>query len=226
MADPGSRSGATYDNPELLRYVDRLHHRETDAMRDAVASLQRAGMPAIQVGAADGAAIALLLAAARARKVVEIGTLSGYSALWILHALPADGHLWTLEADPDHAAVARGVIQRAGLVHRVEVLEGPALESLPGLGPHGPFDAVFVDADKRSYPAYGEWALEHLRPGGLLLADNAYLFGYLAGRDPDDRADAEEIAAMGRFHELVAERCPVRCCLPTPDGLLVGVAPG
>ena len=103
MADPGSRSGDSYDNPELLRYVDRLHHRETDAMRDAVASLERAGMPAIQVGAGDGAAIALLLAASSARRVVEIGT----------HALPGDGSYFTFMRDAA-AAVDEGLAPGPG----------------------------------------------------------------------------------------------------------------
>jgi caffeoyl-CoA O-methyltransferase len=82
---------------------------------------------------------------------------------------------------------------------------------------------VFIDADKTSYPAYAEWAFTHLRSGGVIMADNAFLFGYLAGREPDDRASAEAIATMRRFHDLLAERCPVRVCLPTPDGLAVGV---
>ncbi len=225
MADPQSRAGSSYSEPAVRELVDGLHHVESPAMRDALQSMERTGMPAIQIGPGDGAILTVLLAASGARRVVEIGTLSGYSALWIERALPPEGHLWTLESDPDHARVARGVLARAGLSERVTVLEGPALDVLPTLEPEGPFDAVFVDADKRSYPAYGRWALANLRAGGLVIADNAFLFGYLAGREPDARADAEAIASMRAFHELLAQRCPISACIPTPDGLAVGVVP-
>lgn len=223
MADTDSRSGSSYHQPAIREFVDGLHHDESPAMRHAVQAIADEGMPAIQVGAGDGAALATLLATGGARKVVEIGTLSGYSALWMLRAIPADGHLWTLEASAHHARVARQVLTDAGAGDRIQILEGPALDRLPDLEPHAPFDAVFIDADKTSYPAYGRWALDHLRPGGLVIADNAFLFGYLAGREPDDRASQTDIAAMQEFHRLIAERCPIRCCLPTPDGLLVGV---
>ena len=163
------------------------------------------------------------MAAIGARRVVEIGTLAGYSALWILRGLAADGRLWTIEANPEHAAAARRAFEEAGDGDRVEVIEGPGLDCLPTIEDNGPFDAVFIDADKRSYPAYGQWALDNVRPGGLILADNAYLFGYLAGREPDDRASIEDIEAMRRFHHLIAGACPRRACLPTPDGLLVGM---
>jgi caffeoyl-CoA O-methyltransferase len=223
MADTDSRSGSSYHQPAIRTFVDELHHGESVAMRRAIEAIAAEGMPAIQVGAGDGAALATLLAAASARKVVEIGTLSGYSALWMLRAIPSDGRLWTIEASPHHARVARGILNDSGLADRVEVLEGAALDRLPDLEPHAPFDAVFIDADKTSYPAYGRWALDHLRPGGLVIADNAFLFGYLAGREPDDRASRTEIEAMQRSHRLIAEHCAIRCCLPTPDGLLVGV---
>ncbi len=225
MADPSSRQGSSYEEPEIREFIDELYHPEDEAMRIAVAAIRGAGLPAIQIGPGDGAILALLLAAVGARRVVEIGTLSGYSALWMLRALPTDGHLWTLEADPHHAEVARRVLGGPETAGRVLLVEGPALETLPGLEPDGPFDAVFIDADKTSYPAYAEWALANLRPGGLLAADNAFLFGYLVGRAPDGRADADEIAAMRRFHRLIAERCPTRACLPTPDGLAVALAP-
>ncbi len=96
---------------------------------------------------------------------------------------------------------------------------------LPTIKHLGPFDAVFIDADKEGYPAYAEWALENVRSGGLVLADNAYLFGYLAGREPTARASAEDIAAMRRFHRMLAARCTHATVIPTPDGLAVGVVP-
>jgi caffeoyl-CoA O-methyltransferase len=172
-------------------------------------------MPEIQLAPAEGRLLELLLRLIQARKVVEIGTLAGYSALWMVRALPPEGHLWTLESDADHAEVARGVIADAGYADQVTVIEGAALEVLPKLSDFGPFCAVFIDADKARYDRYGRWARTNLRDGGLLIGDNAYLFGHLL----DDREDA---AGMRRFHEEMASHF-LSLCVPTPDGLAVGL---
>jgi len=147
--------------------------------------------------------------------VVEVGTLAGYSAIRIARALPADGKLFTIELDPRHAEVARNAIAVAGQSATVEVLVGAGVDVLPTLEKHGPFDAVFIDADKRSYDAYGRWAAKNLRTGGLLLGDNAYLFGKLLDQDP-------EAEAMRRFHEEAVKAFDTTC-IPTPDGLLLGI---
>jgi caffeoyl-CoA O-methyltransferase len=215
MADKDSRAGARYSDPELLAWVDRLHAGHDAGLEAASTAPEREGLPAIQVGPSDGKLIELLLKLAGARRVVEIGTLAGYSALRILRALPPDGHLYTFEIDPKHAEVARRVIEEAGAGDRCTILVGAALELLPTIERHGPFDAVFIDADKASYASYGAWALKHLRTGGLLLGDNAYLFGRLLDGSP-------EAAAMRRFHEEAAAAFD-SVCAPTPDGLLVGV---
>ena len=149
-----------------------------------------------------------------AERVVEVGTLAGYSAIWMARALKPGGRLWTLERDPKHAAVARENLEAAGVADRVEVLVGDGLESLAKLSAQGPFCAVFIDADKERYDEYGRWALDHLRPGGLLLGDNAYAFGQLLADDPRGRA-------MRAFHEEAAARLET-VCAPTPDGLMVG----
>jgi caffeoyl-CoA O-methyltransferase len=153
---------------------------------------------------------------AGARKVVEFGTLAGYSAIRMAQALPPDGHLWSLEFDPKHAAIARANLEAAGVADQVTVIVGPALDALPSLAQLGPFDAVFIDADKGNYDRYGAWARMALRTGGLLLGDNAYYFGNLLAED-----DAEA-AAMRRFHEQAKEAFDT-VCLPTPDGLLLGI---
>jgi caffeoyl-CoA O-methyltransferase len=150
-----------------------------------------------------------------AKRVVEIGTLAGYSALWMARALPQDGRLWTLENDAKHVAVAKQTIRAAGYEDRVRVLEGDALERLSEISDRGPFCAVFIDADKDRYDLYGQWATANIRPGGLLIGDNAYLFGNLL----DDSSTA---AAMRRFHEQMA-RDFVSVCVPTPDGLAIGL---
>ena len=222
MADPDSRTGTTYQTPAIEAYVRGLYAVETPGMQDALRSARAAGLPEIQVSPTDGKIIEVLLRMVGARKAVELGTLAGYSAQWIARALPADGHLWTIERDPRHAQVARSVLERAGLADRVTVLNGPADELLGMLEPEGPFDAVFVDADKGGYERYARWALRHLRSGGLVIGDNVYLFGYLAGREPDERESADAIRAMRGFHELLARECD-GVVLPTPDGLSVAI---
>jgi predicted O-methyltransferase YrrM len=172
-------------------------------------------MPSISVGPNEGRTLELLLRLANARKVVEIGTLAGYSTIWMARALPRGGHLWTLERDPHHAEVARANLAAAGLTDRVDVLVGDAVDTLAGLQEKGPFCAVFVDADKERYDHYGAWAAANLRPGGLLLGDNAYYFGRLLGDEPG-------ALAMRAFHRAATEAFD-SVCVPTPDGLVVGI---
>src|SRR3712207_264832 len=160
MADPDSRAGTTYQTPAIEAYLRGLYAVETEGMRDALRSAQAAGLPEIQVSPTDGKILEVMLRMIGARKVVELGTLAGYSAQWIACALPPDGHLWTLERDPKHADVARGVLERAGLADRVTVLNGAADELLGMLGREAPFDAVFIDADKDGYERYARWSLE------------------------------------------------------------------
>ena len=172
-------------------------------------------MPEIQLGPAEGGLLELLLRLVNATNVVEIGTLAGYSAVWMARALPPGGHLWTIESDPLHAGVAAEVIGEAGLGDRVTIIKGDAVDVLPKLSDSGPLWAGGVDADKARYDVYGRWATKNLRAGGLLIGDNAYLFGRLL----DDIAEAQ---AMRRFHEEMAQHYR-SVCIPTPDGLAVGV---
>jgi caffeoyl-CoA O-methyltransferase len=172
-------------------------------------------MPAIQVGPSEGRLLYLLMKLARAEKVVEVGTLAGYSAIQIARALPASGHVWSIEYEPKHAVVARENLEAAGVGTRVTVEVGAGRDVLPRLERHGPFDAVFIDADKGNYDHYGRWAIAHLRTGGLVLGDNAYLFGKLTD-------DSDQGRAMRAFHELVAAACD-SVCIPTPDGLVLGI---
>jgi caffeoyl-CoA O-methyltransferase len=213
MADSSSRTGTRYAPPEIIDYVDRVHVSHDAGLARAFAVPD--GIPAIQVGPSDGKLIALVLRLARATKVVEVGTLVGYSAIHMARALGAGGRLWSIEYEPRHAEVARANLAAAGVADRVSVLVGAGRDVLPTLAPHAPFDAVFIDADKVNYDFYGEWAIAHLRTGGVVIGDNAYLFGELL--DDSDRG-----RAMRRFHELVAESCD-SVCAPTPDGLVIGI---
>ena len=163
-------------------FLDSLLIGEDDALREAVASSERAGLPPIQVSAAQGKLLHLLAKTQGAERILEIGTLGGYSAIWMARALPADGHLISLEASPRHAEVASGNIARANLVGTVEIRVGQAAESLTDLIAERtrPFDMVFIDADKAGYPAYLESALRLTRPGSLIIADNVVRGGAVA----------------------------------------------
>jgi caffeoyl-CoA O-methyltransferase len=215
MADQSSRAGERYASAQILDYAARTHHPEDRALARAFQAPARHGMPEIQLGPAEGRLLELLLRLSQATKVVEIGTLAGYSACWIARALPPGGHLWTIESNPKHAGVAAEVIGEAGFGDRVTIIRDEATEVLSKLNDSGPFCAVFLDADKGRYDLYGRWARENLRLGGLLIADNAYLFGRLL-------EDGDEAKAMRRFHEEMALHFD-SVCVPTPDGLAVGV---
>jgi predicted O-methyltransferase YrrM len=215
MADTDSRAGLTYATREILDWLARVHAPHDAGLARAFDAPAAHGMPAIQLGASEAKAVALLLRLAGARRVVEVGTLAGYSALVMARALPPDGHLWTIEFEPKHTRVARENLAAAGLAARVTILEGAGLDVLPTLEKDGPFDAVFIDADKRNYDGYGRWAAKNVRKGGLLIGDNAFLFGRLLEASP-------EAAAMRRFHEEARAHFDT-VCLPTPDGMLLGV---
>jgi predicted O-methyltransferase YrrM len=213
MADSASRAGTRYATPEVTAYVDGVHARHSDALAHAFATPQ--GIPAIQLGQSEGKFLELLVRLVGAKKIVEVGTLVGYSAIRMATALPAGGKLLTIEYEAKHAEVARGNLARAGLADRVEVIVGAGKDILPRLVPDGPFDLVFIDADKESYDFYGAWAIGNVRRGGVIVGDNAYLFGELL----DDSARGR---AMRKFHEEVAMACD-SVCVPTPDGMVVGI---
>jgi len=175
---------------------------DDEALQAALDAAQAAGLPQIQVSPPQGRLLQLLARLQRARTVLEFGTLGGYSTILLARTLPEGGRLITLEADPDYAEVARGSIERAGLAEVVELRVGPALETLPALEEEGagPFDLVFIDADKINTPSYFAWALDHTRPGGLIVADNVVRDGTLADATSPDPA----VRAQRRLHEMLA----------------------
>ena len=210
---------ASMDDSRIWEEVDRYFTGRLALEDEALAHAQRAseaaGLPAISVSPPQGAMLALFARMLGARRILEVGTLGGYSAIWLARALAPGGRLVTLELEPRHAEVARANLAAAGLADRVTVTVGAGRDVLPTLVDKGPFDAVFIDADKEGYEHYGRWAIEHLRPGGLVIGDNSYLFGELLADEPRARR-------MRAFHELVAAACD-SVCAPTPDGLVVGI---
>ena len=155
-------------------YIDGLFAPGDAVLDSAVARARAAKMPEIQISAGQGKFLYLLAKLVGARRILELGTLAGYSTIWLARAVPADGRVVTLEFSAEHAAVARENFAGAGLSNRIEVIEGTALEGLPGLAARGEplFDMVFIDADKNNYPAYLDLVVPLTRPGGLILADN------------------------------------------------------
>lgn len=154
------------------------------ALDAALAASDAAGLPQIAVAPTQGKLLHLIARTRGARRILEIGTLGGYSTIWLARALPPDGELITLEYDPKHAEVARANIARAGLADRVDVRVGAALDTLPGLD--GPFDVVFIDADKPSNPEYFRHALRLSRPGSVIVVDNVVRGGQVANPDSTD----------------------------------------
>jgi predicted O-methyltransferase YrrM len=183
-------------------YVTSLLAPPDAALDAALRAGEAAGLPQIQVSPPQGKLLYLLAKTIGASSILEFGTLAGYSTIWLGRALPAEGRLITLEADPKYAEVATASIAAAGLGEAVEVRVGPALDQLPQLEAEGvgPFDLTFVDADKVHTPDYFAWALEHSRPGSLIVADNVVRDGRLADLSDDESA----IAAQRRFHEQLA----------------------
>jgi len=172
-------------------HVDAFHEakllRDDPVLESCLRSSRAAGLPEIQVSPVQGRLLELIAAAAGARRILEIGTLGGYSAICLARALPAEGRLVTLEIEPKHAEVARTNLERAGLGAKVEIRLGPALETLPKLAAErvGPFDLVFLDADRPNNRSYIEWALRLTRPGSIIIVDNVVRNGEVA--DPDQR---------------------------------------
>jgi predicted O-methyltransferase YrrM len=184
------------------RYLTDLFVPQDVALEQALQASQAAGLPPIHIPPNYGKLLHLLARIHGAQRILEIGTLGGYSAIWLARALPPDGRLVTLEAEPKHAEVARENIDRAGLAHIVEVRVGKASDTLPLLVSEGlaPFDLIFIDADKPSYPDYLTWALTLSRVGTLIVADNVVWHGTVI--DPETK----DAFAQGvrRFNELLA----------------------
>jgi caffeoyl-CoA O-methyltransferase len=204
---------------QTAEYIAALFAPEDYVLGELREEAASAGLPAISSSADTGRLLQVLLGAIRARRVLEVGTLGGYSAIWMARALPADGKLLSLEINPDHARFAQRHVERAGLVDRVEIRTGPALDLLPALEGQR-FDAMFIDADKESYVAYLDWGLRLVRPGGLVIADNA-LWG---GSVFDDGVHDEKTEAVRAFNQrIAAESRLTSIIVPTHDGVAISV---
>jgi predicted O-methyltransferase YrrM len=175
---------------------------EDPLLEAALKASEKAGLPAIQVAPNQGKLLMLLASAIGARKILEIGTLGGYSTIWLARALPDGGQLITLDSNPNYAEVARANIARAGLADKVELRLGRAGETLPALDAEGagPFDFIFIDADKPGTPDYYLWAVRLSHPGSLITVDNVVREGSILDQTGDD----QHVQGLRRFYELAA----------------------
>jgi len=183
---------------DVDRYLTDLLVPQDEALRETLRSSDAAGLPAINVSPTQGKLLHLLARLGGAKNVLEIGTLAGYSTIWLARALPAGGRVITLEMEPKHAEVARANFARAGLQDVIELKLGKALDTLPKL--QGPFDLFFIDADKASIPQYFEWSLRLARPGSLIVVDNVVRGGEVANATSTD----ESVRGVRRLNELMA----------------------
>jgi caffeoyl-CoA O-methyltransferase len=183
------------------RYISNLLGHEDEALIAATRSLKEAGMPAISISPNQGKFLQVLALLCNAKNILELGTLAGYSTIWMARALPKDGKLITLEYDPKHAAVAQKNIERAGVAGQVQIKTGKALDILPQLHAEGagPFDMIFIDADKPPYADYFEWALKLARPGTLIVVDNVIRDGRVLDENSTDAA----VGGAQRFNKVL-----------------------
>jgi caffeoyl-CoA O-methyltransferase len=184
-------------------YINALLAPHDDALAAAERSILESGIPQISVSANQGKFLQVLAKLCGAKRILEVGTLGGYSTIWMARALPPGGKLLTLEIEPKHAEVARANFERAGLTNVIDIRLGKAIDILPALkaANEGPFDMIFIDADKPPYADYFQWALKLSKPGTLIVADNVIR----GGKVLDAQSDDEMVKGVQRFNKVLAE---------------------
>ena len=201
-------------NNALFSYIAERTSGDDDFLQELKREATAADIPKIQISPAQGSFMQVLLRAAGAKEVIEVGTLAGYSALWMARALPEGGRVRTVEFDPKHAAFAREWAGRSDVADKIEVHEGAGMDVLPGFA-DASADASFIDADKVNYPGYLEESIRIVRPGGLILCDNAFAFGELL----DESSTDDSVLAIRKFNDIMAADSRV-------EGLIVPVGDG
>lgn len=203
---------------QLDNYINDLFVQEDEILKWVTEEARRQQLPAISIQPFEGKLLQMLVWMSGAKKVVEIGTLAGYSGIWLARALPREGKLYTLEKSNKHATVARASFERAGVTEQVELLVGDAPALLQKLSLERLFDLVFIDADKTGYPDYLEWAAHNLRPGGMIAAHNALRGGKVLNPQSDDDRMIDTfnraLAQDNRFERTI---------LAIGDGMALGI---
>ncbi|GHO99438.1 hypothetical protein KSF_094860 [Reticulibacter mediterranei] len=208
---------------EIEEAIARLFAPEDDALRQTTERAREQGLPSIQISPLQGKLLQVLAKACQARKILEIGALAGYSGIWLARSLPADGRLITLEIDEKHANVVRESFRQAQVEDRTEVRVGPALETLPQLVEEGPFDLIFIDADKDAYPQYLTWAIRLARPGSIIVADNCVLGGDGLGSVQESTVNQRGTGARAYNQMASSDPALYSIALPISSGMTVAV---
>jgi predicted O-methyltransferase YrrM len=187
---------------EVDEYFSKMLVKSDSALDDALAASARAGLPAIAVTANQGKLLLLMARMIGAQRILEIGTLGGYSTIWLARAVAPVGRVITLEAEPSHARIAEANINRAGMSNVVEIVVGKALETLPKIASagDGPFDLIFIDADKENLPAYFEWAMKLVHAGSVIVIDNVVRKGAIVDAASKDAS----VQGTRRMMEMIA----------------------
>src|SRR6266699_4462561 len=224
MSDKNGELAALQQEEETRHKIEttiaRIFAPEDEGLRYALSSAKQAGLPEIQISPIQGKFLQLLAAVCNARKILEIGSLGGYSGIWLARALPPGGRFITLEINSAHAEVVRGSFAKAGVSDRAEIRVGKALDLLPQLEGEAPFDLVFIDADKQPYPQYLEWALRLTRPGSIIVADNCIRGGTALHESKD-----EATAGLFEYNRRIAsDPRLVSLALPMDDDFTDGHA--
>jgi caffeoyl-CoA O-methyltransferase len=205
------------DTEKITGALEQLFAPEDAALQQALVAAKEAGLPEIQISPLQGKLLQVLAAACNAQKILEIGALAGYSGIWLARSLPAHGTFITLEVSAKHAEVVRQSLDRAQITARTKVRVGAALDLLPTLQDEAPFDLIFIDADKPSYPQYLDWALKLSRPGSIIVADNCIRNGQ-ALVEPA-AGDTGSTAALYTYNKQTATHPRLRSIsLPMSDG--------
>lgn len=209
-----------------IEYIRSLYAVQDDLLTDIAAELERRNI-SIQVGAEEGRILQLLIALHNTKTIVEIGTLAGYSAIWMARALPEDGHIYAINKDPEHVKMAEGFFARSDCREKITQLAGDAHKVLPTLTEKTvgrKFDMVFIDADKISYPAYLDWAENNVRIGGLIVADNTFLHDAMFEDSPPEDVAPTTWKNMRSFNERLADKNKYNASIiPTSEGLSVAI---
>ncbi len=210
----------TVYNDTVSQYIVDLFARPDPALQHTLEDSIQQGLPTINVKPEEGRFLQVLIRAINAKKVVEIGTLGGFSGIWIARGLPPGGKLITLEKDPRHAEISRRHFKNAGVSDRVDIRVGNAHESLRKMVDEGPFDFIFIDAEKDGYPDYLDWAIQNICVGGTIAAHNAFRKGSVTGTAPED----DYTEGMKKFNQRVASDPRLLATIyPAGDGMVIAV---
>jgi predicted O-methyltransferase YrrM len=213
---------ARYLTPSI-DYIRKLYAAQDSLLTSIDESLLRLNIP-MHIGAEEGKLLQMLITLHNAKTIVEIGTLAGYSTLWMARALPAGGHIYTINKDPAHITMAKHFFDQSEVRDSITMLEGDAHAMLPQLSSEAPFDLLFIDADKISYNDYLDWAEKNIRKGGLIIADNTLLHGTMGLDLPPQNISSTTWNNMRRFNERLAD--PEKyftAMIATQEGLTVAL---